>query len=226
VLSGSIFIMGMQDERASRPASFNYLTLRPLHAYTHPQSIDALDDWELLRTRLAATPEDAVIRGLFPSEIIRLVPEVTSPRKRYVPFSNYPMREYLDLILQAARLKYPNMTAGNAVLRLGTHVYTSFANSLAGMAIFSIAQLDFRRSVELSPKAYEVTLKPGKVNLIHLGPLSAKIELRNVWAFPDIFHAGVWLGGMAAYKVAGSIGITRHSLCDVDFEMQWSSREF
>jgi uncharacterized protein (TIGR02265 family) len=176
-----------------------------------------------MRARIAATPASAAIRGLFPAEIVKLVPEVSAPRALYVPFSNYPMHEYLDLILQAARLAYPNMTAGNAVLRLGTHVYTTFASSLAGMAIFSVAGVDFRRAIEVSPKAYEVTLKPGRINVIHAGPRAGRIELRNVWAFPDIFHAGIWLGGMAACKVAGSIGITRHSLSDVDFDMQWES---
>lgn len=217
--------MGMQDERARPQPSFNYLTMRPLHAYSMPQTIDSLEDWEQLRARIPATPGTASIRGLFPGEIVRLVPEISAPRSRYVPFSNYPMAEYLDLILQAARVRYPNMTAGNAVLRLGTHVYTTFASSLAGMAIFSVAGIDFRRVIELAPKAYEVTLKPGKINVIHAGPRAGRIELRNVWAFPDIFHAGIWLGGMAACKVAGSISIARHSLCDVDFDMQWDSTQ-
>lgn len=215
--------MGMQDEKPACLPGFNYLTLRSLRAYSKPETIDSLEDWEQMRARLPVTPESAAIRGLFPAEIVKLVPEVSAPRSRYVPFSNYPMHEYLDLILQAARIAYPNMTAGNAVLRLGTHVYTTFASSLAGMAIFSVAGIDFRRVIELSPKAYEVTLKPGRINVVHAGPRAGRIELRNVWAFPDIFHAGIWLGGMAACKVAGSIAITRHSLSDVDFDMEWES---
>jgi uncharacterized protein (TIGR02265 family) len=102
-------------------------------------------------------------------------------------------------------------------------VYTTFASSLAGMAIFGIAQLDLRRAIELSPRAYEVTLRPGRVDVLHAGPREARVQLRGVWALPDIFHAGIWLGGMDACKASGSISITRHSLCDVDFNVSWES---
>ena len=215
--------MGTHDEDSgSRPSTASsHLTTRTLEAYSAPLRIDALDDWSQLRARIQVTPEDSQSAACFPRRSSSSVPEVHAPRARYLPFSNYPMAEYLELMLEAARLRYPKMTAGDAVLQLGSHVYTTFVSSLAGMAIFSIAQLDFRRSVELAPKAYEVTLKPGRVNVLHVGTFDAQIELRDVWALPDIFHAGIWLGGMAACKTAGSIRITRHSLCDVDFDLKW-----
>jgi uncharacterized protein (TIGR02265 family) len=214
--------MGTQDDGASRASSakpsISYVTFRQLRATSAPY-IDALDDWDQLNARIRQTPESAMIRGLFPGELLKSVPGLQAPRRRYVPFSHYPMREYLELILRGAQLLNPGMTAGNAVLLLGLEVYELFATSLAGAAIFGIAQRNFRRMTELAPKAYEVTLKPGRVDVVQVNEQDALVQLRGVWAFPDIFHAGIWLGAMRTCECEGTIVITRHSLCDVDFEV-------
>lgn len=183
--------------------------------------IDATDSWESLRARISSTPADAKIRGMFLRDLIRAVPTVKIKAPYYIPFSLYPIRDYMDLILQIARARYPNETPANGVLRVGSSVYTTFMASLSGKAIFALADVDFRRAVELSPKAYEVTIKPGKVEVHSLTPKEAFIGMRSVWPFPDIFHVGVWLGGMQSFGVSGTIEATRRTLSDVDFRVRW-----
>ena len=214
--------MGTQDRsfraRASTPS---YFTMRRLLASSESESIDALEDWEQLRARIPAVPKDASIRGMFPKELMQSAPHLKSPRERYLPFSSYPMSEYLELILLVAQDRYPQLSPADAVLKVGLNVYTTFASSLAGVAIFSMAQLDIKRTVELAPKAYDVTLRPGQLHVVECNEGHAVVQLRNVWAFPDIFHAGIWLGAMQSFRTRGSIEVTRCTLSEVDFELRW-----
>ncbi len=193
---------------------------RELHASSEAESIDATDDWNKLEKRISYVPEDAVIRGMFPRELTRYVSPLAQ-RARYLPFSTYPMREYLELILLAARARYPTASAANAVLKLGLGVYSVFASSLAGIALFSIAQVNFQRLVELSPKAYDITLKPGEVRVVRSSSHDAEVEFRQVWAFPEIFHVGIWLGGMQSCGLVGTAKIMRRSPCDADVLFEW-----
>jgi len=191
-----------------------------------PRTIDAADDWPDLAARIDAAPEDAKVRGMFLSEGLRLAPKSvkSNVRTHYVPFSLYPVREYMQLLLQIARARYHSKPAASALLELGFGVYSQFASSIAGAAIFATVEQDFRRVCELSPKAYSVTLKPGGTEVVYAAPNDAVVKLRDVWVYPDIFHAGIWLGAMDACGVSGSIEVRRHSLSDVDFHMHWQQR--
>jgi uncharacterized protein (TIGR02265 family) len=132
--------------------------------------------------------------------------------------------EYMDLLLRIARARSASKSAATALLELGFGVYSQFASSIAGTALFSVAQLDFKRICELSPKAYSITLKPGRTEVIRASTNEAVVRLRDVWVYPDIFHAGIWLGAMDACRVSGTIEVKRRSLNDAEFHMQWQSR--
>jgi uncharacterized protein (TIGR02265 family) len=198
----------------------------PLLASSNGRSIDAADDWVDLAGRIESVPEDAKIRGMFLSEALRLAPRLVKSniRTHYIPFSLYPVREYMRLLLRIARARYHSRPAASALLELGFGVYSQFAASMAGTAIFAMAQLDFKRVCELSPKAYSVTLKPGRTEVVHAALNDSVVKLREVWVYPDIFHAGIWLGAMEACGVTGSIEVIRHSLSDVDFHMKWQRK--
>jgi uncharacterized protein (TIGR02265 family) len=188
-------------------------------------SITTNADWDDLQARIDATPPDAQIRGLFLRDAIRMAgPRIAMAERRYLPFSLYPAREYMDLLLRVARAKYPSRSASNALLELGWGVYPLFASSLAGTAIFSVVTVDYARICQLSAKAYQVTLSPGIARCVQATEGEALVELRKVWVFPEIFHAGIWLGAMDATKVTGSIEMTVHSPCDVDYRLRWQRR--
>jgi uncharacterized protein (TIGR02265 family) len=194
---------------------------RKLIASSETDTIDAPDSWDELGARIELTPKDAMIRGMFLREVARIAKRPIKPEPRYIPFSLYPVREYQELILRTAHMNHPDATPATAILRVGLHVYSLFASSLAGMAIFSVANIDFRTVCDFAPKAYSVTLKPGQMKASHAGPGETLIELRNVWPFPDIFHAGIWLGGMHATRVKGTLEIQRHSFCAADLRARW-----
>lgn len=204
--------------------------LKPIRATFDPsrsgdaRTTDATEDWDDLAARIAATPAHHTVRGMFLSEVQRLAPRALSSKARYVAFSLYPVREYMRLLLETAQMRYPSKSPATALLELGSGVYSLFASSLAGTAIFAVVGQDFKRGCELASRAYSVTLKPGIAKARRIAESESAIELRDVWAFPDIFHAGIWLGGLEACNLRGSIDVTRRSLCDVDFEIRWQPR--
>jgi uncharacterized protein (TIGR02265 family) len=186
------------------------------------RSITAQQDWSDLQARIDATPREAQIRGLFLREVLSVAgPRIAAAERRYLPFSLYPARDYMDLLLRVARLKYPGHPASKALFELGWGVYSVFASSLAGTAIFSVVNVDYSRICQLSPRAYQVTLSPGTARCVYANEGEAMVELRSVWVFPEIFHAGIWLGAMEATRVTGTIELTSHSPCDVDFKLRW-----
>jgi len=198
-----------------------------LRASSRARTIDATDDWDDLEARIALVPADAKIRGMFLSEALRLAPRLVksaTQQTRYVPFSLYPVQDYMRLLLRIAAARSPSKSAGTALLELGFGVYSQFASSIAGTAIFAIAQLDFRRVCELSPKAYGVTLKPGGTEVVHAGPNDAVVRLVHVWAYPDIFHTGIWLGAMEACGASGTIEVKRCLPSSVELHVHWKQR--
>jgi len=127
-------------------------------------------------------------------------------------------------LLRIAAARSPSKSAATALLELGYGVYSQFASSIAGTAIFAMAQLDFRRVCELSPKAYGVTLKPGGTEVVHAGPNDAVVRLVQVWAYPDVFHTGIWLGAMEACGASGTIEVKRRLPSSVELHMHWTQR--
>lgn len=192
-----------------------------LRCFTGVKLLDAEDSWEDLEARIAQAPTSAMVRGMFISELLKSVPTAGVEARRYIPFTLYPVREYMELILRVSRPRAAKLSPATAVMRAGCSVYTTFASSLAGTAIFSFAR-DFKRVVELSPKAYSVTLSPSSVEVLKLEAQAATVRLRGVWPYPDLFHAGIWLGAMETFGVDGEIEVIRHASSEAELSMKWS----
>src|SRR5579872_1878940 len=211
--------MAAQATHVAPQVAADFAPLR-LFATTDDLHIESSETWESLAQRIETVPTEAKVRGMFLSEVHRLVPRLVTSRPRYVPFTLYPVREYMQLLVRAARARHPSKPAASALLELAFGVYGLFASSLAGTAIMAAAGSDFLRVCKAGPKAYAVTLSPGEIRLGELSANEATIRLRDVWVFPEIFHTGIWLGAMRACKQRGSIEVTQVSLCDVDYHMR------
>ena len=87
----------------------------------------------LARRRGELFAADAKIRGMFLSEALRLAPRLVksaTQQTRYVPFSLYPVQDYMRLLLRIAAARSPSKSAGTALLELGFGVYSQFASSI------------------------------------------------------------------------------------------------
>lgn len=173
--------------------------------------------------RIAAAPANAMVRGMFFDVIAQGVARGPKAKSRYISFKTYPMREYLEL-LAAAVQEERALSAAECVRRLGWRVYSSYADTLTGTAIFSIAGRDFGRVVEAAPASYKVALTPGSVRVRSLEPGRAEVELRDVYNLPEFHQVGIWEGAMKACGVSGQIRTRVIDFGAVDFEVTWQAR--
>lgn len=179
------------------------------------------DAWEEHRERIALAPESGTVRGLFFRDILRLAPQLQATRARYLPFSSYPMREYMALLLDGARAAFPGQPPAAALRRMGHGVYEAFAASLAGSALFGIIQHEYIRVLELTPKAYPLTMTPGNVEVHFESDTHAVARLREVWPFPESFHLGIWEGAYRVLSVSGEVQVVPLTRSSVDLHLRW-----
>jgi uncharacterized protein (TIGR02265 family) len=186
-----------------------------------------LPDWnEPLDTgeRIIHTPEEGTLRGVFFQVVVdQLVAQGKSPLGplHYSGFTRYPLRDYLRLVVAAARQLHPDLPLREALRRVGHDVYPVFKATMAGSAIFAFASDDFAKVAGLARKAYSVALSPAAVDIRTLGPRHIVVELRDVYTFPDCLQIGVWEGALIACKAEGSVLLQRHSISDADLEIEW-----
>ncbi|MBI5511242.1 MAG: DUF2378 family protein [Deltaproteobacteria bacterium] len=179
---------------------------------------------EDVAARLEAMPKGAVAKGMFLAMIADTLAETKGPDKtvpRYVRFKDYPLRDFVELAVAAARVCHPGAAQREALRRFGQQVYPVFAHSMVGNAIFSIAARDWPTTLRLAARAYPVSIKPGTVVITSMEAHRAVIELRDVWSFPETYQVGVFEGAMSLLGVAGEIQVRPRSLCDTDLLITW-----
>lgn len=191
-----------------------------LPGFSAPSWTDPLDADE----RITHTPEDATLRGVFFQSVLENLEShgKKSPfREQYSSFVRYPLREYMQLALVAARELHPDEPLRAALRQIGRAVYPAFAATMAGSAIFAFGGNDFGKVAALAEKAYSISVTPGRVSLRKLGARHLVAELRDVFAFLDCLQIGIWEGAMIACHTEGTINLRMLSSSDGDLEMHW-----
>lgn len=187
--------------------------------FVDPDWSQAID----FEARLAAIPPTSMVRGMF----LQLLVEAIGPThmakriaRRYSAFKNYPLRDYVELLAFAAEHMRKKVPA-DCVRRLGWRVYPNYAKTITGTAIFAVAGHDFRRTIEVSPTAYQVSLEPARVIIKNIQPQFAQVELRDVYNLPEFHQVGIWEGAMQTCGVQGHIKTEVVDFGAVNFEIRW-----
>ncbi len=184
-------------------------------------SIAPVDRWQEYEARIFEAPENGTVRGMFFTEILRLAPGVrASHRRRYLPFSKYPLRDYMQLLVDAGRSAFPSHAPEEGLRELGRTAFPIFTSSMAGIALFGGVGTNYERVLELIPKAYPLTIEPCRVELVSRVDNEAVFKLRDLWTYPESYQVGVWLGGLQVLGLDGTIDVIRHSWCSVDFHVR------
>jgi uncharacterized protein (TIGR02265 family) len=175
---------------------------------------------------LAAIPADASVRGMFlPALIQSLGPDAPPPMRarRYVPFKNYPIREYVELMAQCCHRPTLGIAPAERVRRLGHGIYRSYASTITGTAIFAAAGGSFRRVLELCPSAFHLAASHCKVTVRELGEGRGVLELRRLWLVPDLHGVGIVEGALEVCNARGQVRVQKLGLADVDLEITWTN---
>lgn len=190
--------------------------------YVRPDLTQPFD----LAAHLALAPRDGTVKGMFFSRIIdetRARASKPFDARGHFPFSSYPLADWLTLLYNAARAAYPTEPVRSGLRRLGRSMYPTFAESMIGKVVFSIAGNSVMRALPLYPKIWSVISNHGTAEIDELTPGRVVIRLRNVWDYLDSFQFGSLEGGMGFFGIAASVKIASLGPCDADFEITWIS---
>jgi uncharacterized protein (TIGR02265 family) len=173
---------------------------------------------------LQATPATAVIRGMYPATIVESARVrgivLRSARERYLSFHHVPVREYLDLLVEAAGAYFPDVPLRLGLRKLGRSTHEVFAQSVVGRVILSTAD-DFPGVVAAAVKGYAISMPPARADVLDREPRRMVVTFAGVYNFLDPHHVGVFEGLARACGVRVTTRVRLASLHTGDFELTW-----
>lgn len=182
-------------------------------------------EYEDLESLIAQTPSSATVKGMFLSSFLESLDRGGYQRptdQRFLSFKDYPLRQFMQLMLDAIGTAWPTMPPTAGLRRLGQGAYPTLAESVVGRVLFSVAGRNFGTALQLTEKAYKLSLNPGVARLANLTEKTAVLEMRDIWNFADCYQVGVMEGAMVAYRVKGEVRAQKLSRpCDVNLHLRW-----
>ncbi len=177
-----------------------------------------------LQQWIAETPPEATVKGMYLKSFLQSLDRDGHQRPtndRFVTFKDYPLTLFMSLMLDAVATAWPHLPPREGLRRLGQIAYPTLAESTVGRVIFSVAR-SWSSALNLTGKAYEVSLNPSSVTIANMTQRSATVQMRDVWCFPDCYQVGVMEGAMTSYRIKGSvIAQPLDRKCDVNLLLKW-----
>ncbi len=175
---------------------------------------------------LAAIPDGATVKGLFllpmVAEAQKLGVVLTGARDRYLPFSDYPLREHASLLVEAARVLFPAASMREGLRKLGRGAQSAFCETTLGRVVWSTAEhLD--GALDALAKGYALTSWPSRVEVVERAAGFARVRLDEVHYFLDSHHVGIFEGVMRACGVKGSVRVRLDSPVSGEILLTWTS---
>ena len=178
---------------------------------------------------IRATPEGAVIKGMFPgavaAEARRRGLTLANAGDKYLAFLDYPLIEHNRLLVEAATAFWPDGTVRQGLRKLGRAAVTSFMDTTFGKAVLGgITQPDtVARALGALVRAYTTTLsKPTPhVEVIETGESSALLKFRDAWVFLDSQQVGIIEGVCRVCGVRGDVRLAMDGMAAGEFLCTW-----
>jgi uncharacterized protein (TIGR02265 family) len=173
--------------------------------------------------QIADTPPNKAAKGMFLEQLARAARKLGVPcDSGYVPFRDYPLREFMRLQAEYAQALYPRLPARDAFRRVGWEAFSALMSSVAGRVLYSFASGGgVQGALRLAPQAYKQTLTHCSVTVRLCTPHQAVLEFRDVWNFADCYQVGVVEGACRAFGVEPRVRARVLSRCDVDLLIRW-----
>jgi uncharacterized protein (TIGR02265 family) len=163
-----------------------------------------------VRDRLGSEPE-----GLYEG----------TKRSRWVPFAGYPLRDFMRLAHNAARLVHPKEPTQEGLRRMGWISYSSFAATMAGRVVLFALGDRLEDVIRTSPKAYALALPGASVEATRLRDGHYRYALRGAYSFVDCYHYGVLEGAVRAFGINATLRLRQLERAgDADFDVQWQAQ--
>jgi uncharacterized protein (TIGR02265 family) len=183
-----------------------------------------------LPAHLAATPVDESCKGFFFTGVVDLVRKLRPGRddelldgvvgRRWVAFRDYPLRDNLRLLSNAVGILYPRLAGRDAMRRMGWLAHPFFAESIVGKVVYGLLGSDPDALIASGPRAYELSLRYGRMYVQRCGPRHWRARLEHV-AFFDTYHVGVVEGALRMRAVVPRVLLRIESRTCGELDITW-----
>lgn len=172
------------------------------------------------------TPKDHTVKGMYVGGILETLKahKVRCELTTVQAFKDYPLRDYMELLLDSALTLYPRQAPSEGLRELGRLAIPTFAKSIVGGVLMGTVGRNWEFALKCVAKGYEVSLRPGKCTVTAASSGRATLQLRSVWNFGTSYQVGVIEGLMEWCRVSGQITATALSDCDVDLGLSWDEK--
>lgn len=178
-----------------------------------------------LAERVAAIPAHATVKGMFfqtMSDQANATSGQLPGRERYVPYKDYPLREWMELLPKAAKLAFPRLPVREGIRRLGQQSYPTFARSTVGKVVMAAAGTNFGAALRLAPRAFALTNSTTKCEVLSIVEGRAVLRVIRAYDFVEALHVGVFEGTMRSFQKTGVVRVRILSSSSADFELTWT----
>ena len=177
-----------------------------------------------IEAAIDACPPHAHVKGMFNIDLQKHLtsaePDHSVRTERFSAFLDYSARDYLELIVETARVCHPDVPRPEAIRRTGLNAFTEFASSSIGRVLFSLLNNNPARIAATAPKAYKFSVKPFKMKIVKLDDDSMHCTM-ELTTFMYTNNVGVWAGAFAAIDVNGHVFVKRADLFCAEFFITW-----
>jgi uncharacterized protein (TIGR02265 family) len=173
---------------------------------------------------IESTPAKNTVKGMYVQGVLDALDSrgvKRPPHDRIQPFKDYPLREYMEMLIDSAVTLYPSSTVAVGLRRLGQLAIPTFATSIVGRVIMGTVGRSWELALKCVSRGYEVSLKPGKATVAEMTHSRALLQLRDIWNFGDSYQVGVVEGLMDWCGIDGKITTKVISRSSIDFEIEW-----
>jgi uncharacterized protein (TIGR02265 family) len=155
-------------------------------------------------------PPAATIKGLFliplVAEMRKKAADAKSPRDRYLPFSDYPLREHAHLLADAAHLLYPDLTTRRGLRKLGRAAQRAFAETTLGKVVWStVYSVD--TALDAAAKTYAIVTPSVRITVMERATGRALVRLEGPSCFFDSNQVGTFEGVLRTCDVRPVVAI-------------------
>jgi uncharacterized protein (TIGR02265 family) len=188
--------------------------------FHRPNLTDPVDVEEHLRL----VPDRATAKGLVAESILDAVRDAgLAPitRERFTAFRDYPMRDLLQLKVDAARAISPDKPLGEALCIVGRHLFPKFTSSLLGRVMYGVFRGDVTSILRMAQKSFEQTQNMGRVKTTVIDSHTVRLHFSNTYTFVDTYHVGVMQGTLQACGVEGEVLVNMTSMTEGDLLIGW-----
>jgi uncharacterized protein (TIGR02265 family) len=181
---------------------------------------------------IKACPLSATTLGTFFHNVRQAVWETTGgvpkslltglSRERWISFRQYELREFMLMLVNAARILHGDVPLAEGLRRLGRLAYPSFASTMAGRVVLFAFGSGLEQMAETLPKAYAIGVPDANIEVTKLATRHYRIRYTNVHCFVDTYHLGVIEGAFIAQRVQPKVVVRPGSrICDAEIEGIW-----